>query len=87
MQTERTDGGNGPIAGSLLDDRRRPGRRADISAELLPLLRGMASISTDPSAVLDKNPDPLSEARGVVTGLRLSVICWTVIGVTLWFLL
>jgi hypothetical protein len=60
-------------------DRRRPGRRTDATPELIELLRGA---SGGRSFAPDENNQayPLSAARGVVVGVLLSAIFWTLAG-------
>jgi hypothetical protein len=58
------------------DTRRRPGRIAAVSPELISLLRGTAE--TDEIAIeLADDSDQLSTARGMIWNLLWSIIIWT----------
>lgn len=60
-------------------DRRRPGRRTNATPELIELLRGACG---GRSFAPDENnqASSLSAARGVVVGVLLSAIFWTLAG-------
>lgn len=68
------------LAGSTEQgDRRRPGRLASVSPELVPLLRGQSV----PSAELEPSfgdPDQLGGIRALVAGVALSIPLWAVLG-------
>jgi len=59
-------------------DRRRPGRRSSVHADLLPRYRGIGQEPAD--------DDGLRPARGVLFGLILGAACWRVIGAPVWWL-
>ena len=62
-------------AEALLADRRRPGRRPDISPQLIPLLRG--TLEPIPEQEIDPDePDQLQAARGLVFGTVISAVLW-----------
>ena len=74
-----------------LTDRRRPGRRTDVSPELVPLLRGEfdpaiedgsteRADTTDTGIEFDE-PDQLRGSRGLVAGLAISGALWAAV----WF--
>jgi hypothetical protein len=58
-----------------LPDRRRPGRRDDVSPVLIPLLRGdsITSLSGNPAA---DEPVDLGASRGVIIWALISVAVW-----------
>lgn len=61
-------------AESAATDRRRPGRRENISPELIPILR-----TSEMGPLLDgevEEHDQLSGMRGIFAGLALSVPIW-----------
>ncbi len=60
-------------------DRRRPGRRDDVSAELIPLLRGNA---TPNYPLLNRSDEPsqLSISRSVAWALYVSATVWVLLG-------
>lgn len=58
-------------------DRRRPNRPAHVSPELIPLLRGEASVAEDPVQFGD--PDQLRAARGLAVALTASAAFWAAI--------
>jgi hypothetical protein len=72
-------------------DRRRPGRQ-DVSPELIPLLRGSATIEVSPSDDQDNQDDqdlflsetdasdPLSFARGLKWAILASAVVWPLLG-------
>ncbi len=57
-------------------DRRRPGRIANLSPELIPLLRGELP---DPDQQFG-NPDQLHGARGIAAGVAIGATLWAAIG-------
>ncbi len=57
-------------------DRRRPGRLEQISADLIPLLR------TETARYVDGSDD-LAPARGIAVGLLLSALLWAGLAVIL----
>jgi hypothetical protein len=60
---------------SAVKDRRRPGRPALVSTELIPLMRGdAASIPDQPMHFGD--PEQLRGARGVAVGVAVSAALW-----------
>ena len=65
--------------GVVVRDRRRPGRRTDVSAALLPLLRREERALLPPLADDDEAPlalRGLRDGQGIVLGLGLGVIMW-----------
>ena len=60
---------------ALKVDRRRPGRIANVSPELIPLLRGQLP---DPEQQFG-NPDHLHAARGLVAGVAIGTALWTAV--------
>jgi hypothetical protein len=68
---------------SVVTDRRRPGRLAQASPALIPLLRKPTQfVDTE----LNSNTDPLAPARGILVGLLLSVPFWALVGLGVWFI-
>ena len=67
-------------------DRRRPGRRDDMSPELIPLLRGNAPPDL---SMLEPNekPDQLSIPRGMALALYISATVWVLLGFVVLILL
>lgn len=70
-------------------DRRRPGRPDQASPHLIPLMRTQ---DMDDPIIPDLWEDPpfedaLEPARGIATGLLLSVPIWTAIGWVVWAVL
>jgi hypothetical protein len=66
-------------------DRRRPGRRDDVSPELIPLLRGNAPPNL---SVLESNePGQLSISRGMALALYVSATVWVLLGFVVLILL
>jgi hypothetical protein len=62
---------------SVNPERRRPGRKPNVSAALLPLLRGAA-----PSSLPDQfGQDDMRPARGIMNGVLISSLFWAL---TLW---
>lgn len=59
-------------------DRRRPGRLTDVSPELIPLLRASEreSIQIDSPDLEFDEPDQVAPARGILSGVALSVPLW-----------
>ena len=57
-------------------DRRRPGRIANVSTELIPLLRGRVEPSPRPEGRL---PSDLAAATGIAVGLLISGVLWALI--------
>jgi len=68
---------------TIAQDRRRPGRGADVSSELIPLLHGTGGASDDLIEPVEKS-DPLSMARGVKVAAGFSAIFWAAISLGLW---
>jgi len=64
-------------------DRRRPGRRNDISPALIPLLRGKGDTDARPDAIIWASA-PKSEARGVFMGLLISILIFGMVGLAMW---
>jgi hypothetical protein len=71
---------------ATLPDRRRQGRRNNVSPSLIPLLRDAAA-NGFPDPWADDEPDQLSTARGLIVGLLLSTIIWIPIGFLVWRLI
>jgi hypothetical protein len=72
-------------------DRRRPGRVPYTNNDLIELLRDPAtigSVAEAPAAAGFDAPDedPLRAAKGIATGVALSLGCWTAIGAAIWVL-
>ena len=72
----------------VLRERRRPGRRDDISPELIPLLRGevldgLVEPGVHPDVPLfDDDEDPMRAARGMLVGFVGGIAFWaTIIGI------
>ena len=60
---------------AVAKDRRRPGRQDDVSAELIPILRG-----TEPPVEFElENVDQTAALRGLVAGVLFSVPIWVAI--------
>ena len=59
----------------VLDDRRRPGRSADASPELIELLRGSTSGEPVPPVENDVT-SPLAASRGIKVAVMLSAPIW-----------
>ena len=78
------------VTTSALDGRRRPGRPAQVSPSLVPLLRSApyVEVPTSLSGVEIKllNED-LSMARGFGVGMLLAIPIWSAIGLVAWALL
>jgi len=64
-------------------DRRRPGRVPYTNNDLIELLRDPATIGSVAEA---PDEDPLRAAKGIATGVALSLGCWTAIGAAIWVL-
>ena len=62
-------------------ERRRPGRMASVSPELIPLLRGHAE--PEPN-VRDHPADDLAPATGIAVGSLISSLLWGLIIVAVW---
>jgi hypothetical protein len=60
--------------------RRRSGRAEEVSAALIPLLRGTAASD------LHEEPDQLSGSRGVIGWMLISVAFWVVLVAAIWLL-
>jgi hypothetical protein len=65
-------------AGTMVAERRRPGRPAHISPELIPLLRGEAPLVPNDPIRFDE-PDELGAARGIALGVGISAVLWAAI--------
>jgi hypothetical protein len=76
------DGANADTA----PDRRRPGR-AEVSPDLIPLLRNPvdAEIPPDDTHGADHPRDDLEPAKGLAVGLLLAVPLWCVIALVIWW--
>lgn len=59
----------------VLDDRRRPGRRNDVSSELIDLLRGTGRVELL-SVAENEDTHSLSAARGIKSAIVLSTTVW-----------
>lgn len=78
---------NGALApSSLLEltDRRRPGRVANVSPELVPLLRQPATIELPPAAPIYgadeyEEPHDLAAMQGITVAVLLSIPIWMMI--------
>ena len=68
-------------------ERRRPGRLAFVSEELIPLLRGRPQLSPDRLEHEFDDPDQLRPARGLGLGVLCSLLLWALLGATVWFVL
>jgi hypothetical protein len=87
------------VSAEAASDRRRAGRSAHVSPELIPLLRNAATAEIPDDAVpasgavdIDREPfgldaDNLGAARGLATGLVLGVSLWGLIGLAAWWLI
>jgi hypothetical protein len=79
-----------PDTSSAARERRRPGRVAYENNELIELLRdvGSATDALPVTAFRDTedapDDDPLRAAKGVATGVLVSLGCWTGIGLAVW---
>jgi hypothetical protein len=58
-------------------ERRRPGRTENVNPALLPLLRGSEAPALDPDGYSE---NPLAPATGIMVGLLISGLIWTLIG-------
>jgi hypothetical protein len=66
------------VRSALLVERRRPGRPAQVSPELVPLLRGEIAVELE----IDFPPeeqDQLGSARGIALGILISAALWVAI--------
>lgn len=70
----------------LKADRRRPGRLADVSPELIPLLRGQGTAVPNPDHAFG-NPDQLHGARGVAAGVAVGAAIWAAVGYAVYCIL
>jgi hypothetical protein len=68
-------------------DRRRPGRREDVSPHLLPLLRNPASVEIPPDEGSASLPprDDRAAAKGLLMALLLAIPLWCLIGLGIWW--
>jgi hypothetical protein len=71
------------LGSDTLPDRRRSGRRDDVSSILIPLLRDdcITSLSGEP---YDHNPDQLNASRGIIIWTFISAAVWVPL---LWWVL
>ncbi len=61
-------------------DRRRPGRPAEVSPHLLPLLRGAASVPVPPAPlVIDQEDRPRTPLAGIFNAILISSVLWCLI--------
>jgi hypothetical protein len=60
---------------SAVAERRRPGRQAHVSPELIPLLRSEAPVVLEPEIQFGE-PDQLRSARGVTLAVAISAALW-----------
>ena len=74
----KTDG----LAINTALDRRRAGRRADVSPELIPLLRTKDDGFLSPEDLDDR--DPLSASRGIIGASLISGMAWILVGLAVW---
>ena len=65
-------------SGSAVADRRRPGRRAHVSPELIPLLRGETPVALEPEIQFGE-PDQLRSARGLSLAVAISAALWAAV--------
>lgn len=65
-------------------ERRRPGRAARVSPELLPLLRQDRFAQ---GILAQRTADDLAAARGIGLGVLFGVACWAAFGLLAWWLL
>ncbi len=73
-----TEAGSLPAGVAL--DRRRPGRPAEVSPHLLPLLRGAANVRVPPAPLsIDNESRPLTPLSGIFNAILISSILWCVI--------
>jgi len=84
--TAATPGPEAASAANQTEERRRPGRPAEVSAALLPLLRGEPtrdiSDIADETELLESDwdhDDALKPARGIAFGLLLTVPIWAAV--------
>lgn len=76
--------------GELVDqDRRRPGRIANASPQLIQVLRSPATIGPElavfaPAPVSDDEEDDLRSARGILAGAATSMLVWAVVIFGIW---
>lgn len=90
---------DGSTSADTAPDRRRPGRPAHVSPELIPLLRNAATTEIPDDAVhasgaadvdqesFERDADNLGAARGLAMGLVLGVSLWGIIGLAVWWLI
>jgi hypothetical protein len=98
MMAELIEYESEPEVSTTLRDKRRPGRREDVSPHLIPLLRGngapvpdalpeIAETDAQPADVFVE-PDrrtTLAAARGVFLGVGLGSLIWGCIGAGFWY--
>lgn len=65
-------------------DRRRPGRRNDVSPNLIPLLRRAARERFSLPWITEDHPDQLSAARGLLIAMLIGAVVWFLIGLVIW---
>jgi hypothetical protein len=85
MDSDRTDAKNDIEGDMAQPDRRRPGRRHDISAPLIELLRGKSGPPLPLSEDVE-DEDSLAGARGVVRLGLVGAVLWALIGFAVWIL-
>lgn len=66
-------------------DRRRPGRAKDMSAALIPLLRGSAGVKVPQCEA--RPDDPLRTARGLLISTAAGLLIWAGAFYLIWSLL
>ena len=83
MAFEPIDGADRLEPPDLLD-RRRPGRRNDLSPELIPLLRGKTDSDTHPEDDMWASEDPGSAAWDRVIDVLVTIIVLGMVCLALW---
>ena len=67
-------------------DRRRPERREWVNPALLELLRTNTQFVRTSDHEPGQSVDPLAAGRGIVVGLLISILIWTIIGLGIRFI-
>lgn len=84
-KTDKPDGQAAPPADSA-GDRRRPGRAAYRNPWLLAMLRRSptAAFEPMPAVSIPRHQDGLGPARGILIGVAMAAVLWSLIGLVAW---